>query len=112
VSPPTQRAGPPPREPGPKISRHQATDPGQPNPAAVPAQWRRRRAESWRCPPLADGRRDPWTDQHPDDWSDTEITGSAASAAHLRALNLYGSWQVPASVRQAWRRRCRWQEAA
>jgi hypothetical protein len=58
-SPPTQRAGPPPQEPGPKISRHQATDPGQPNPVAVPAQLRRRRAASYRCPPLPDGRRDP-----------------------------------------------------
>jgi hypothetical protein len=52
------------------------------------------------------GVRDPWRDQH-DDWTDAELRSWAAAAEHLRALDLYGSWQAPASARQAWRcQRC------
>jgi uncharacterized protein YfaQ (DUF2300 family) len=114
VSPPIQRSGaPPPRKrPTPKISRHQATDPSQPNPtvgqtasvASAPQQLRRRRAAAWRCEPLADGRRDPLVHRHPDDWSARELESWAAAVAHLRYLDLPAV--APESVRQAWRRSC------
>lgn len=50
--------------------------------------------------------RDPWTGEHRE-WTDSELRAVEVAAAHLRALNLYGGWQVPESARQAWRcQRC------
>lgn len=44
---------------------------------------------------------------HPNDWG-AEIRSWQAAADHLRACGLYGRWQLPDSVRVAWRRRsCR-----
>ncbi|MGH3798481.1 MAG: hypothetical protein ACRDSP_26860 [Pseudonocardiaceae bacterium] len=72
---------------------------------SVPEQLRRRRAASWRCEPLAGGHRDPWADWHAAGWTDAELESWGAAAGHLRGLELFGSWQVPESVRAAWRRR-------
>jgi hypothetical protein len=66
---------------------------------------RQRRAASWRCEPLPDGRRDPLDAVHPANWSDDEIDSWTAAVAHLRAQGLYAPWQLPASVRVAWYRR-------
>lgn len=72
----------------------------------IPTQIRRRCAASWRLPPLGSGDRDPWRDR-PDEWSPRELDSLAATAAHLRSVGLYGSWQVPESARQTWRcQRC------
>ncbi|MGH3991980.1 MAG: hypothetical protein ACRDSN_05885, partial [Pseudonocardiaceae bacterium] len=61
-------------------------------------------AASWRCEPLVSGLWDPWADrQHPDDWTDRELESWAAAAGHLQDTDLYGPWQVPESVRVAWR---------
>lgn len=37
------------------------------------------------------------------DWTDRELHAWAAAADHLRAVNLYGRWQIPESARAAWR---------
>ncbi|MGH4012199.1 MAG: hypothetical protein ACRDTH_29240 [Pseudonocardiaceae bacterium] len=109
---PEQRSGaPPPRErPAPDDSgRHQATRHVQDTAAStsVAAPLRRRRAASYRCPPLADGRRDPLDPVHPDTWTDAELESWAAAAVHLRRAGL--TPQVPHSVRRSWyaRRSCR-----
>jgi hypothetical protein len=88
VQSPTQRAGPPPQESGPKISRRQATDPRQPNPADVPAALRRRRAASLRCVPLPSGQRDPFTDDHDRPLTTAELASWRAAWRHLHALGL------------------------
>lgn len=72
---------------------------------SVPAQLRRRRAAAWRCEPLADGGRDPWSDQPSRYWTASEVDAWQFAAEHLRGHQLYGSWQVPESVRVSWRRR-------
>lgn len=65
----------------------------------TPDQLRRRRAASYRCPPLADGRRDPLElpDQPPPEVR--ELDSWAAALAHLRAAGLAGL--PPAEVRRA-----------
>lgn len=75
------------------------------DPQSPPVQLRRRRAASWRLEPLADGRRDPWCGLLGNDWTDPELAAWQAAAEHLREHQLYGRWQVPESVRMAWRRR-------
>lgn len=89
------------------VSDEQTRRPEATRPAcqSVPAQLARRRAASWRCEPLDCGRRDPWTH------SDRPLTGReleswGATVAHLRDHDLYGSWQLPASVTTAALARC------
>lgn len=53
---------------------------------AFAAALRRRRAVSWRCVPLPDGRRDP-LDPVDEDWiTDSELDSWLAAIAHLNAL--------------------------
>lgn len=47
---------------------------------------RRRRAASWRIPPLVCGHVDPWTCDHKTEPTGVEVDGAASAAAHLRAL--------------------------
>lgn len=75
------------------------------DPQSGPAQLRRRRAASWRCEPLPGGSRDPWADRHSARWTAAELDSWRNTVEHLRANQLYGRWQVPESVRMAWRRR-------
>jgi hypothetical protein len=37
------------------------------------------------------------------EWSDAELRAFELTAGHLRAHDLYGSWQCPESARAAWR---------
>ncbi|MGH7745377.1 MAG: hypothetical protein ACREQ5_11375 [Candidatus Dormibacteria bacterium] len=67
-----------------------AHDIPHPRHSDVPAQLRRRRAASWRCPPLAGGRRDPWDDPHPDHWTEHEVDSWSTSMKHLAAAGLPG----------------------
>lgn len=74
----------------------------------------RRAAASWpqRHPVRIDrafGVRDRWIDDHPDDWSNSEMESWHATADHLKVSGLFGSWQIPGNVRAAWyrRRSCR-----
>jgi hypothetical protein len=93
---PAQRAGPSRQEPGPTISRHQATDRGQPIANPVPASeryaaaLRRRRAGSWRLPPLTGcGRRDPLDNRdYEREVSDRELASWRAAWRHLDQLDL------------------------
>jgi hypothetical protein len=39
------------------------------------------------------------------EWTDRELAAWYVTAEHLRDLGLFGRWQVPESVRHAWRRR-------
>jgi hypothetical protein len=64
----------------------------------VPAQLRRRRAASWRCPPLESGIRDPWVGQRDGPISTRELDSWRDAAQHLRAHGLYGTWQDSAQV--------------
>jgi hypothetical protein len=52
---------------------------------SVPARLRRRRAASWRCEPLADGRRDP-LDRCAEPLTDTELASWRLAWLHLHAL--------------------------
>ncbi|MGH3574068.1 MAG: hypothetical protein ACRDUW_19980 [Pseudonocardiaceae bacterium] len=70
----------------------------------APAALRRRRHASWRCPPLPDGRLDPWADRHFADCGPRELESWAAAIAYLRRLHLYSPGQVPRSVHRAGRR--------
>ncbi|MDQ2880490.1 MAG: hypothetical protein M3Y48_04300 [Actinomycetota bacterium] len=55
----------------------------------LPAQLRRRRAASWRLPPLASaGLRDPWTDRHADDLNPRELMSWRVAWHHLDLLGL------------------------
>lgn len=72
---------------------------------SVAERLRARRAASWRLPPLECGLRDPWADRHSDGWTGRELDAWQAAAGHLQDADLFGSWQLPTSVRVAWRRR-------
>lgn len=115
MQPPTQRAGPPPQEPGPTISRHQATDPGQHNPTAErsPAELRHRRAAATWAPRHRHrinrifSATDPWIGAYRE-LTAAELRAFELATTHPRSIGLHGSWQIPASVAQTWRhRRCR-----
>lgn len=98
---------PPPREcPAPdNSSRCQATGPTQTNRPGrrAAATWAQRHGA---CVDRIITGRNPWTGDYRD-WTDAELRAFGRAAEHLRALDLYGRWQVPESVRAAWRcRRC------
>ncbi|MGH4021748.1 MAG: hypothetical protein ACRDT0_21445 [Pseudonocardiaceae bacterium] len=109
---PTHWGRVPAQHPAPQISHRHGTDhPDRtpPDGVAVVAGMRRRRAASWRCLPLPDGRRDPLDPRcATDDRRPTarELAAWAAATAHLRALGHEPI--VPDAVGRAWRRdRCR-----
>jgi hypothetical protein len=92
--------------------QHEDNAPGHPGddtrgPEIPAAQLRRRRAASLWCPPLPDGRRDPFDlpVAQPPGWTDRETESWQAAAEHLAAYQLYGRWQTPDSVHLSWRRR-------
>jgi hypothetical protein len=68
----------------------------------VPTRLRRRRAASYRCQPLPDGRRDQRDPVHPDIWTDAELAAEATVVTHLPALvpRCYGDIIVLAGVAQ------------
>ncbi len=82
-----RRAGPPPQEPGPKISRREATDPDYRTAATVPKELRTRQAASRCCHPLADGRRDP-LDAADEQLTERELDSWRAAWTHLHAFGL------------------------
>lgn len=52
----------------------------------IAAQLRRRRAASWRCEPLADGRRDPWPELPREHyWTDRELDARRSWSQRHRA---------------------------
>ncbi|MGH3542481.1 MAG: hypothetical protein ACRD0H_04700 [Actinomycetes bacterium] len=81
-----------------------AHDIPHPRHSDIPAALRRRRAASWRLPPLADGRRDP-LDSADEPITDAEIDAWRATWLHLHRLDLPAV--VPAHVLAAGRARRR-----
>lgn len=64
---------------------------------------KRRRAATWRLPPLPCGHADPWTCAHRDDPSDVQVDGYAAAVEHLNRLGLTAAPFLP-ELRRMWNR--------
>ena len=68
-----------------------------------PWPWRRRRAASWRLPPLADGAADPWRPWRPERVSPVQVQGAVDAARHLLAEGLPPIFDAD-TVTAIWRR--------
>lgn len=70
---------------------------------AIPTQLRRRRAAALRCPPMADGHRDPHRDRADDPVTSAEVCSWRAAWRHLHALG----YRVDVPARVTASARCR-----
>jgi hypothetical protein len=105
----TDKNGPPEKE---RPSGYQAARPDQQKSDntnicesnAIPRQQRRRRAASWRCPPLDCSCRDPWPCKHYRDpyISDNQAEAAAAAIAHLDLVGTPGLLDID-TCRAMWR---------
>lgn len=78
---------------------HDTATNGESHATAYVAALRRRRAASWRLPPLADGHRDPWRYRQPAP-SPAALLAWAVTIDHFADLGHDVRWAVPVEVLQ------------